>query len=203
MEKVKAHLELNKPIRTLEVNEDEEAFIKSLFMITSKPVLYACNISEDDMMSGNLNNEYVQKVREYAEAENSEIVVVCAKLEEELSGLEDEEKAAFLEELGIKESGLDQLIREAYDLLGLATYFTAGVQEVRAWTFIKGMTAPQCAGIIHSDFERGFIRAETVSYDDLVKYGSEQAAREAGRYRLEGKQYIVQDGDVMLFRFNV
>ena len=203
MEKVKAHLELNKPIRTLEVNEDEEAFIKSLFMITSKPVLYACNISEDDMMSGNLNNEYVQKVREYAEAENSEIVVVCAKLEEELSGLDEEEKAEMLEEYGIEESGLDKLIRASYRLLGLISYLTAGVQEVRAWTIKEGTKAPAAAGKIHSDIERGFIRAEVVAYDDLVECGSEAAAKEKGLYRLEGKEYVMKDGDVVNFRFNV
>ena len=203
MEKVKAHLELNKPIRTLEVNEDEEAFIKTLFMITSKPVLYACNISEDDMMSGNLNNEYVQKVREYAEAENSEIVVVCAKLEEELSGLEDEEKAEMLEEYGLQESGLDKLIRASYKLLGLISYLTAGVQEVRAWTIKEGTKAPAAAGKIHSDIERGFIRAEVVGYDDLVACGSEAQAKEKGKYRLEGKDYVMHDGDVVNFRFNV
>jgi GTP-binding protein YchF len=203
MEKVKAHLELNKPIRTLEVNEDEEAFIKSLFMITSKPVLYACNISEDDMMSGNLNNEYVQKVREYAEAENSEIVVVCAKLEEELSGLEDEEKAEMLAEYGLTEAGLDKLIRASYKLLGLISYLTAGVQEVRAWTIKEGTKAPAAAGKIHSDIERGFIRAEVVAYDDLVACGSESAAKEKGLYRLEGKDYVMKDGDVVNFRFNV
>ena len=203
MEKVKAHLELNKPIRTLEVNEDEEAFIKSLFMITSKPVLYACNISEDDMMSGNLNNEYVQKVREYAEAENSEIVVVCAKLEEELSGLEDEEKAEMLAEYGLTEAGLDKLIRASYRLLGLISYLTAGVQEVRAWTIKEGTKAPQAAGKIHTDIERGFIRAEVVAYDDLVECGSESQAKEKGKYRLEGKDYVMHDGDVVNFRFNV
>ena len=203
MEKVKAHLELNKPIRTLEVNEDEEAFIKTLFMITSKPVLYACNISEDDMMSGNLNNEYVQKVREYAEAENSEIVVVCAKLEEELSGLEDEEKAEMLAEYGLTEAGLDKLIRASYRLLGLISYLTAGVQEVRAWTIKEGTKAPQAAGKIHTDIERGFIRAEVVAYDDLVECGSEAQAKEKGKYRLEGKDYVMHDGDVVNFRFNV
>ena len=146
MEKVKAHLEANKPIRTLELNEDEEAFVKSLFMITSKPVLYSCNISEDDMMSGNLNNKYVQMVKEYAANENSEVVVVCAKLEEELSGLEDEEKAEMLEEYGLTESGLDKLIRASYKLLGLISYLTAGVQEVRAWTIKEGTKAPAAAG---------------------------------------------------------
>ena len=203
MEKVKAHLEANKPIRTLELNEDEEAFVKSLFMITSKPVLYSCNISEDDMMSGNLNNKYVQMVKEYAANENSEVVVVCAKLEEELSGLEDEEKAEMLEEYGLTESGLDKLIRASYKLLGLISYLTAGVQEVRAWTIKEGTKAPVAAGKIHSDIERGFIRAEVVAYDDLVACGSESAAKEKGLYRLEGKDYVMKDGDVVNFRFNV
>ena len=149
------------------------------------------------------DNEYVKQVREYAAKEGAEVIVVCAKIEEEIAQLDDEEKAMFLEELGIEESGLDKLIKAAYSLLGLATYFTAGVQEVRAWTFRKGMKAPQCAGIIHSDFERGFIRAETVSFEDLVEYGSKTAAKEAGRLRLEGKEYVVNDGDVMEFLFNV
>ena len=195
MEKVKEHLEKNLPIRTLEVTDEEEEIIKGLFLITSKPVLYACNISEDDMMEGNLNNEYVQKVKEYAEGENSGVVVVCAKLEEELSGLEDE--------YGLTESGLDKLIRASYKLLGLISYLTAGVQEVRAWTIKEGTKAPQAAGKIHSDIERGFIRAEIVAYDDLVECGSEAAAKEKGLYRLEGKEYVMKDGDVVNFRFNV
>ncbi|MEG0373954.1 MAG: DUF933 domain-containing protein, partial [Enterococcus sp.] len=156
----------------------------------------------DDIMASE-ENEYVQKVRAFASEEGAQVIVVCAKIEEEMAALEDDEKLMFLEELGIEESGLDQLIKAAYDLLGFATYFTAGVQEVRAWTFKKGMKAPQCAGVIHTDFERGFIRAETVSYEDLKQYGSMAAAKEAGRVRLEGKEYVVQDGDVMLFRFNV
>mgnify|MGYP004671077343 len=172
-------------------------------MITSKPVLYSCNISEDDMMSGNLNNKYVQMVKEYAANENSEVVVVCAKLEEELSGLEDEEKAEMLEEYGLTESGLDKLIRASYKLLGLISYLTAGVQEVRAWTIKEGTKAPAAAGKIHSDIERGFIRAEVVAYDDLVACGSESAAKEKGLYRLEGKDYVMKDGDVVNFRFNV
>ena len=203
MERVKAHLEKNLPIRTMDFVEEEEELVKGLFMITSKPVLYACNISEDDMMSGNTNNEYVQKVRTYAEAENSEVVVVCAKLEEELSGLEDEEKAEMLEEYGLEESGLDKLIRASYKLLGLMSYLTAGVQEVRAWTIKAGTKAPQAAGKIHSDIERGFIRAEVVGYNDLLECGSETAAKEKGLYRLEGKDYVMKDGDVVNFRFNV
>ena len=203
MEKLKAHLEANKPARTLEVDEDEEALIKSFFLITSKPVLYSCNIYEDYMMSGNLENDFVKKVKEYAASENSGVVVVCAKLEEELSGLEDEEKAEMLDEYGLTESGLDKLIRASYRLLGLISYLTAGVQEVRAWTIKEGTKAPAAAGKIHSDIERGFIRAEVVGYDDLVECGSEAAAKEKGLYRLEGKEYVMKDGDVVNFRFNV
>lgn len=203
MEKVKAHLEQNQPVRTLEVTEEEAKFIKGLFLITSKKVLYSCNISEDDMMSGNIENEYVQKVRAYAESEASGVCVVCAKLEEELSGLEDDEKAEMLEEYGLNEAGLDQLIRESYRLLGLISYLTAGVQEVRAWTIKEGTKAPAAGGKIHSDIERGFIRAEIVGYDALVECGSEAAAKEKGLYRLEGKEYVMKDGDVVNFRFNV
>ena len=203
MERIKAHLEANQPIRTLEVTEEEDEYIKSLFMITSKPVLYSCNISEEDMISGNLDNDYVKMVKEYAAKEKSEVVVVCAKLEEELSGLEDEEKAEMLEEYGLTESGLDVLIRGSYKLLGLISYLTAGVQEVRAWTIKEGTKAPAAAGKIHSDIERGFIRAEIVGYDDLVACGSEAAAKEKGLYRLEGKEYVMKDGDVVNFRFNV
>ena len=203
MERIKAHLEANQPIRTMEVTEEEDAYIKGLFMITSKPVLYSCNISEDDMISGNLNNEYVKMVKEYAAKEKSEVVVVCAKLEEELSGLEDEEKAEMLEEYGLTESGLDILIRGSYKLLGLISYLTAGVQEVRAWPIKEGTKAPAAASKIHSDIERGFIRAEIVGYEDLVACGSEAAAKEKGLYRLEGKEYVMKDGDVVNFRFNV
>jgi GTP-binding protein YchF len=165
-------------------------------------MLYVANVGEDDVMDPS-GNEYVQIVKEFAAKENSQVIVVCAKIESEIAELDEEEKRVFLEELGIAESGLDQLIRAAYDLLGLATYFTAGVQEVRAWTFKTGMKAPQCAGIIHTDFERGFIRAETVSYDDLMENGSMTAAKEAGKVRLEGKEYVMKDGDVVHFRFNV
>ncbi|MGL5416902.1 MAG: redox-regulated ATPase YchF [Clostridium sp.] len=203
MEKLKAHLEDNKPARTLEVTEDEEKLVKSFMLITSKPVLYACNISEDDMMSGNIENEYVKKVQEFAKTENSGTVVVSAKLEEELSGLEDDEKAEMLSEYGLDESGLDKLIQASYKLLGLISYLTAGVQEVRAWTIKEGTKAPQAASKIHSDIERGFIRAEVVAYNDLVECGSEAAAKEAGKFRLEGKEYVMKDGDVVNFRFNV
>lgn len=188
--------------RSIEFTEDELQIAKGLNLLTIKPMLYVANVSEDEIADAD-DNEYVQKVREFAAKDKADVIVICAKIEEEMSELEDEEKEMFLEELGIKESGLDQLVKASYNLLGLATYFTAGVQEVRAWTFKKGMKAPQCAGVIHSDFERGFIRAETVAYEDLVEAGSMAAAKEAGKVRQEGKEYIVQDGDVMLFRFNV
>ena len=203
MERVKAQLEANLPARILELTEEEEVFVKSLFLITSKPVLYACNVSEDDLMSGNPENDYVKKVKEYAEIENSGVMIVCARLEEELSGLEEEEKAEMLSEYGLDESGLDKLIEASYKLLGLMSYLTAGVQEVRAWTIKAGTKAPQAAGKIHSDIERGFIRAEVVGYDDLVACGSEAKAKEKGLFRLEGKEYIMKDGDVVNFRFNV
>ncbi|MBZ5199603.1 redox-regulated ATPase YchF [Planomicrobium chinense] len=188
--------------RSIDFTEDELRIAKNLNLLTLKPMLYVANVAEDEIADAE-DNEYVQKVRDYAAQQNSQVIVVCAKIEEEMAELEDEEKEMFLEELGIKESGLDQLIKASYNLLGLATYFTAGVQEVRAWTFKKGMKAPQCAGVIHSDFERGFIRAETVAYEDLIETGSMAAAKEAGKVRQEGKEYVVQDGDVMLFRFNV
>lgn len=203
MEKIKVQLEANKPVRTLEFTEDEEKFVKTLFLITSKKVLYACNISEDDMISGNIENDFVKKVQAYAKEENSGCMVVCAKLEEELSGLDEEEKREMLEEYGLEESGLDKLIQASYTLLGLMSFLTAGVQEVRAWTIKQGTKAPQAAGKIHTDIERGFIRAEIVSYDDLVECGSEAAAKEKGLYRLEGKEYVMKDGDIVNFRFNV
>ncbi len=200
--RLKEAFENEQPARTVEFTEEEMRVVKMMHLLTIKPVLYVANVSEDDVADPS-GNPHVQKVREFAEKDNAEVIVVCAKIESEIAELEGEEKEMFLSELGIPESGLDQLIRAAYHLLGLATYFTAGVQEVRAWTFIQGMKAPQCAGIIHSDFERGFIRAETVSYNDLLAGGSMAAAREAGKVRLEGKEYIVQDGDVIHFRFNV
>ncbi|WP_026695830.1 redox-regulated ATPase YchF [Peribacillus kribbensis] len=199
---VKEALEAEKPARTVEFTEEQQKIAKRIHLLTAKSVLYVANVSEDDVAAPD-QNEYVQRVKEYAEKDNAEVITICARIEEEISELEGEEKLEFLSELGIEESGLDQLIRAAYSLIGLATYFTAGVQEVRAWTFKKGMKAPQCAGIIHTDFERGFIRAEIVSYEDLVAGGTMTAAREAGKVRLEGKDYIVQDGDVIHFRFNV
>lgn len=200
--RLKEALENEQPARTVEFTEEEMRVVKMMHLLTIKPVLYVANVGEDEVADTS-NNKYVQQVREFAANDNAEVIVVCAKIESEIAELEGEEKAEFLAELGIAESGLDQLIRAAYNLIGLATYFTAGVQEVRAWTFVQGMKAPQCAGVIHSDFERGFIRAETVAYEDLLAAGNMTAAREAGKVRLEGKEYIVQDGDVIHFRFNV
>ena len=200
MKKIKQALEKNIPARRLEYTDDEEKILKSFNLLTKKPLIYAANVSEKDINSG---NDYVELVKKYAKEESSEVIVICAKIESELSELEEEEKQIFLQELGIKESGLNKLINATYSLLGLATYFTAGEKEVKAWTFKKGMKAPACAGIIHSDFERGFIKAEVISYDDYVKYGGEKAAKENGKLRLEGKEYEMQDGDICLFRFNV
>ena len=202
IQKLKDGLEEEIPARAIELNEDEALIAKQLHLLTAKPILYVANVGEDEIMDVD-NNEYVQAVRDFANKEQAEVIVVSAKIEEEIAELDQEEKEMFLEELGIEESGLDQLIRASYDLLGFGTYFTAGEQEVRAWTFKKGMKAPQAAGIIHTDFERGFIRAETVSYEDLMAGGSMAQARENGKVRLEGKEYIVQDGDVIHFRFNV
>lgn len=190
------------PARAIEFTEEEEKAVKGLHLMTNKPILYVANVSEDDVASAD-TNEHVQKVKDYVSKEDADVIVVCAKIEEEISELDVDEKEMFLEELNIEESGLDKLIKASYHLLGLGTYFTAGVQEVRAWTFKKGMTAPQAAGVIHTDFEKGFIRAETVSYDDLLEGGNMAKARENGRVRLEGKEYIVEDGDVIHFRFNV
>ena len=175
--------------------------IKSFNLITLKPIIYVANVSEEDILNG--GNSYYEAVKEYAKKENSEVVLICAKIESELAELNDTDKTLFLKDLGIEESGLDQLIKKTYSLLGLATFFTAGSDEVKAWTFKKGMKAPQCAGIIHSDFERGFIRAEIMSYDDFCKYGSEKEVKENGKMRLEGKDYLMQDGDICYFRFNV
>ncbi|MEG0285468.1 MULTISPECIES: redox-regulated ATPase YchF [Vagococcus] len=202
LEKIKPVLEEGKSARTIEFSDDELPIVKGLFLLTTKPVLYVANVAEDEVADVE-GNEYVQQVKKFAAEENAEVITVCARAEEEIAELDDEDKQDFLEALGIEESGLDLLIRASYYLLGQATYFTAGEQEVRAWTFKVGMKAPECAGVIHTDFERGFIRAETVSYDDLKEHGSMSAAKEAGRVRSEGKEYIVKDGDVMLFRFNV
>ena len=196
------HLNNGKPAITMpDVSDDDLARIKSFFLLTSKPVIYACNVAENEVGG---TNDYVKKVEEYARNEhNASTVVISARLEEELSSLSPEEATEYLNELGVQGSGVSELIRATYDLLGLASYFTAGEIEVRAWTFVKGMKAPQCAGVIHTDFEKGFIKAEVVSYDDLIAAGSVAGAREAGKYRLEGRDYIFKDGDVALFRFNV
>ncbi|MGR9048063.1 redox-regulated ATPase YchF [Halobacillus faecis] len=201
LEKLKDALEEETPARAVEFSSDQEKIVKGLHLLTSKPILYVANVSEDEI--GEADNDRVKQIREFAAKEKAEVIVVCAKIESEIAELDNEEKEEFLEDLGIEESGLDQLIKATYNLLGLATYFTAGEQEVRAWTFKEGMTAPQAAGIIHTDFERGFIRAETVSYEDLVDAGSMAVARDRGRVRLEGKEYLVKDGDVIHFRFNV
>ena len=205
LNKIKAHLEDGKLAKTFEEADDEEeqAWLESYNLLTYKPVIYAANVSEDDLADDAANNEGVQAVREYAKGEQSEVFVVCAEIEAEISELDDDEKKMFLEDLGLKESGLEKLIKASYKLLGLISYLTAGEPEVRAWTIKKGTKAPQAAGKIHTDFERGFIRAEVVSYDDLMACGTHAAAKEKGLVRLEGKDYVVQDGDIMLFRFNV
>ena len=203
LERVKAAMEEGKPARSLEYTEDELAIIKDVALISMKPVLYAANVSEDDFSKGIENNKYVNAVKELAEKEHSEIMPVSARIEEEISQLDNDEKAMFLQELGMKESGLDRLIKASYKLLGLISYLTAGEPEVRAWTITKGTKAPQAAGKIHSDFERGFIRAEVVAYNDLMECGSMNAAKEKGLVRSEGKDYVMKDGDIVLFRFNV
>ncbi|MBR5794997.1 MAG: redox-regulated ATPase YchF [Erysipelotrichaceae bacterium] len=191
-----------KPVRSLEMTKEEQDLLKGFHFLTAKPVIYIANMSEDEISEPESCVHY-QAVVKFAEAENNHVIPVSAKIEEELASLDKEEKAMFLEELGIQTSGLDQVITTAYDILGLCTYFTVGEPEVRAWTFKRGMKAPDCAGIIHTDFKKGFIRAETYSYDDLMKYQTEAGVKEAGRLRLEGKEYVVQDGDIMHFRFNV
>lgn len=192
----------DKAARTVELNEVEMKYIKQLTLLTIKPILYVANVSEDDIANYEANPHY-QTVKAFAAKEGAEVIAISAQIEAELSELDDEDTIEFLKELGVEESGIARLTRAAYTLLGLETYFTAGVKEVRAWTFRKGMKAPECAGIIHSDFERGFIKAEVVSYEDLLEYGNEANARSAGKYRMEGKEYIMQDGDVVHFRFNV
>jgi GTP-binding protein YchF len=203
VERIKEALEKGVPVRNLEFNDEDQQFVKQLFLLTSKPVLYAANVSEDDLTSGYEENKYVKKVEEYAARENSGIVVICAKIEEEIAELDDQEKNEFLSGFGLERSGLDTLIKESYRLLGLISFLTAGPKEVRAWTIVKGTKAPQAAGKIHSDIERGFIRAEVIPYEQLIKIGSETLAKEKGLIRSEGKEYVMQDGDVVLFRFNV
>ena len=202
--RIKAHLEAGKLAKTFETNaEDEQAWLEEYNLLTYKPVIFAANVSEDDLADDGASNPHVAAVREYAKESDCEVFVVCAEIEAEISELDDDERKEFLEEMGLKESGLEKLIRASYSLLGLISYLTAGETETRAWTITKGTKAPQAAGKIHSDFERGFIRAEIVRYEDLIELGSLNAAKEKGLLRSEGKEYVVQDGDVILFKFNV
>ena len=204
LEKVKAHLEEGQLAITLETeNEDEDAWLATYNLLTAKPVIYAANVAEDDIADDGANNQHVQAVREYAAKQNSEVFVICAQIEEEISELDEDERKMFLEDLGLTESGLEKLVRASYHLLGLMSFLTAGEDETRAWTIKIGTKAPQAAGKIHTDFERGFIKAEVVNYQDLLDCGSYAGAREKGLVRMEGKEYVVQDGDVILFRFNV
>jgi len=204
IEKIMETLNSGKSARSVKFESEEEAkFADSLFLLTTKSVIYVCNVSEEDISDDGINNDFVNKVRRYAESENNEAMVVCAKIEEEISNLPKDEKAEFIEALGIGESGLDRLIKSSYRLLNLISFLTAGEKESRAWTITKGIKAPQAAGKIHSDFERGFIRAEVIAYDDLISCGSYTAAKEKGLVRLEGKDYVMQDGDICNFRFNV
>ncbi|MDE6275691.1 MAG: redox-regulated ATPase YchF [Clostridia bacterium] len=201
MDRIYAELEKGTPARLIDMTDDEKEIARDLFLLTSKPVIYAANVGEDDVANG--GNDYVTKVQEFAKAQGAKTVMICAKLEEELAGLDEEDKQLFREEYGIKQSGLDQLVSACYDLLGLISYLTAGEKETRAWTITKGTKAPQAAGKIHSDFERGFIRAEIVDWKVLLECGSYVAAKEKGKVRSEGKDYVIKDGDVVLFRFNV
>lgn len=204
LKRIKAHLEDGNLARSLEIeDEDEREFISTLNLLTFKPVIFAANVCEDDLADGGASNDYVGKVRKFAEENNSEVFVICAQIEQEIAELEEDEKKMFLEDLGLTESGLEKLIAASYHLLGLISYLTAGPTETRAWTIKEGTKAPQAAGKIHSDFERGFIRAEVVNYQDLLDCKSYSAAKEKGLVRLEGKEYVVKDGDVVLFRFNV
>ena len=204
LERIKAHLESGKQVKSMEItDEDELALMKEYNFLTWKPVIYAANVAEDDLGDDGASNPMVQEVREYAAKEGSEVFVICAQIEQEISELDEDEKAMFLEDLGLKESGLDKLIAASYRILGLMSFLTAGEDETRAWTIKTGTKAPQAAGKIHSDFERGFIKAEVVNYKDLLEHGSLAAAREKGLVGIEGKDYVVKDGDVILFRFNV
>jgi hypothetical protein len=199
--RVKDHLEKGLSVRAMELDEKEEEIVRKFQLITSKPVLYLCNVDESSVKTG---NQYVEQVKENVKAENAEVLVIGAKIESDITELETyDERQMFLEELGLEEPGVNRLIRSAYALLNLQTYFTAGVKEVRAWTITKGMTAPQAAGVIHSDFEKGFIRAEVMKYIDYSTLKSEAAVKEAGKFKVEGKEYVVEDGDIMHFRFNV
>ena len=202
LEKIKESLEKGIPARAIDYNEDEQEMLKDMFLLTAKPIIYIANISEDQIENAE-NEPMVKEVKEYASKEHAEVIPLCVKVEEELSGLEEQDKKEMLEALGLEESGLDKLIKKSYDLLGLMSFITAGEPEVRAWTIKKGTKAPKAAGKIHSDIERGFIKAEIVSYDDLIREGSMLSAKEKGLVRQEGKDYIMQDGDIVLFKFNV
>lgn len=201
LERIKKQLENEKPVRTMDLTEDEQKLVKSFFLLTSKPVLYVANISENEISKP--DNEQVQRVKEFAQKENSEVITISAKIEEDLADLEEDEREMFMEELNLQVCGLDKLISASYKLLGLISYLTAGEKEVRAWTIKNGTKAPKAAGEIHSDFEKGFIRADVVSYDDLIACGSLVKAKECGKVRSEGKEYVMKDGDVVLFKFNV
>lgn len=202
-ERVKSHLEGGNPVRTMDMSDDEKEMMKDVFLLTTKPVIFAANVSEDELSGGYKDNNNFKRLSEFAMNKGCEIIPVSARIEEEISQLDDEEKTEYLSELGIEESGLDRLVRASYRLLGLISYLTSGEPETRAWTIVKGTKAPQAAGKIHTDFERGFIRAEVVAYDDLVECGNLVAAREKGLVRSEGKEYVMKDGDVVLFRINV
>ena len=202
LQKLKEALTAGKPVRLMELSDKDREYLKNYSLLTAKPVIYVANMSDEEVSQPE-QNAYFESVKKLADSEGSECIAICAKMEEELSGMEKEEKKAFLEDLGIQTSGLDQIIKAAYHLLGLRTFFTVGEPECRAWTFKEGMKAPQCAGIIHSDFEKGFIRAEIYSYEDLMEYKNEVALKEHGKIRLEGKEYLMQDGDIVFFRFNV
>ena len=199
LEQIKAELDEGKPVRAMGLDEDQQTMLNDMFLLTAKPTLYVANVAEDGME----NNPLLDQVREFASNERAGVVAICAAIESELSELDDDERDEFLQELDLEEPGLNRVIRAGYGLLNLHTYFTAGVKEVRAWTVAIGATAPQSAAVIHTDFEKGFIRAEVIAYDDFIAGNGEQGAKEAGKWRLEGKDYVTQDGDVMHFRFNV
>ena len=203
MQRLKAHLEGENPASSLDMTDDEKIMLENVFLLSSKPVVYCANIAESDIAADENTLPLVQKVKEYAQKHNAQVIVVCAKTEEELSELSDEDREIFLADFGLKESGLDKLIKASYALLGLISYLTAGEKETRAWTIVKGTKAPQAAGKIHTDFEKGFIRAEVVEWDILLECGGLAGAREKGKVRSEGKEYVMKDGDVVLFRFNV
>lgn len=199
LERIQVHLDENNPVRTLDLTDKEQAIVKQLFLLTAKPVMYVANIDEE----GFSNNSYLDRVEQFASQEKAPVIPICAELEVEILSLEEDERKVFLADMNLNEPGLNRLIRAGYDLLDLQTYFTAGPKEARAWTVRKGAHAPQAAGVIHTDFEKGFIRAEVIGYDDFIQYGGEHAAKNAGKLRIEGKDYITQDGDIMHFRFNV